>query len=441
MGIKEIIDKVRVAGVVGAGGAGFPTHVKLSATDVDCIIVNGAECEPLIRVDQQLMELYGQQLSYTLERIVKALGATKGVFALKGKHKKAVQALKDSVKNRPIEVFEMGDYYPAGDEQVMVYEVTGRIVPEGGIPLMVGCIVINVETLLNVYHALNDKPVTSKYVTVTGMVKNPVTVHVPVGVSFSQLIEEAGGATVDDYVVVDGGPMMGGITENLTQPVTKTTKAIIVLAKDHCLVMKKNINLDVAIKRSMSVCCQCRFCTDMCPRNLLGHSIEPHKVLRSVGYEISYDANAITQSFLCSECGVCDLFACTMDLSPRLMNKALKQKLSEHGIDNPHKNGDLQVKFNRDYVKIPVSRLISRLGLESLNVSAPIQEGIISAKTVELPLKQHVGAPCKPIVNNGDLVKTGDAIGQLPEGALGARLHASIDGTAKVHGSTIVIEK
>lgn len=437
----QLVSLVKDAGVVGAGGAGFPTHVKLAADDVEYVIVNGAECEPLLRVDQQLSETHARELLNTLDIITSALGARKGIFALKGKYKNAIKALNGSIGERDnLEIFQLKDFYPAGDEQVLVYEVTERIVPEGGIPLMVGCVVINVETLLNVSNALNQMPVTHTYVTVTGMVAEPATFHAPIGISFQSLIEAAGGATVRDYVVIDGGPMMGKITSNLSQPITKTTKGIIVLSSSHPLVLKKDIDLGIAIKRAMSVCCQCRFCTDMCPRNLLGHSIEPHKVLRTVGYGITTDSAAVTQSFLCSECGVCDLFACSMHLSPRLMNMELKRELSSRGLKNPHKRSDLKAKSNRELVRIPVKRLISRLGIDSLDGPAPLDEGRVEVTRVVLPLKQHIGAPSIPIVRNGDVVNEGDLVADIPQNVIGARIHAPIAGTVRLEDSALVIE-
>lgn len=437
----QLVDLIKDAGVVGAGGAGFPTHVKLAADNVEYVIVNGAECEPLLRVDQQLSEVYARELLNTLETIVNALGAQKGIFALKGKYKNATRALKENVgKRENLEIFELKDFYPAGDEQVLVYEVTGRIVPEGGIPLLVGCVVINVETLLNIANAIKGIPVTHSYVTVTGMVKRPATFCVPIGVSLKSLIDMAGGATVSDYVVIDGGPMMGKVTSNLSQPVTKTTKGIIVLSSSHPLVLKKDIDLGIAIKRAMSVCCQCRYCTDMCPRYLLGHSLEPHVVLRTVGHGITTDCAAVTQSFLCCDCGVCDLFACSMHLSPRLMNLALRKELSSRGVKNPHRESNLKARSNRELTRIPVKRLVARLGIEEWDVPAPLDEASVEVTRVVLPLSQHIGAPSIPVVANGDVVKEGDLVADIPENAMGARIHAPIAGTIRLEDSELVIE-
>ncbi len=441
---EKIVASVRETGVVGAGGAGFPTHVKIAAKDIDVVIVNGAECEPLLRVDQQLMEVHAREVVQGLRAVCQATGAKRGVIALKRKYDKAEQALRDEVsKASELDLFLLDDFYPAGDEQVLVHEVIGEIVPEGGIPLMVGAVVINVETLLNVSKALKGLPVTRTYVTITGEVKRPVTARLPIGISIREAIDLAGGSLIgDDYMVIEGGPMMGKIVSNISAPITKTTKGLILLNKSHPLIESKSGALSIEIKRAMSVCCQCRLCTDLCPRHLLGHAIEPHTTLRAVSYGITSDVKAITQAFLCSECGVCDEFACVMGLSPRKMNMEIKRVFAQKGFKNPHHEKELTADPMREFRKIPVKRLIYRLGLAELNVGAPLTEEEYEPKRVVLLLKQHVGATSQPIVNVGDVVKEGDLIGEIPEGALGARVHASISGTVReVDRETIIIER
>ena len=164
----NLIDIVKSAGIVGAGGATFPTHVKINAT-VDTVIVNGAECEPLLRVDQQLMDVRAADMLAALQAVMDHTKASKGIVGLKKKYVPAINSLRKELVNYPqIELGIMDNFYPAGDEQTLVYEMTGRIVPEGGIPLNVGTLVINVETLLNIYDMMtNEKPVIDKYITFT----------------------------------------------------------------------------------------------------------------------------------------------------------------------------------------------------------------------------------------------------------------------------------
>ncbi|MDN5324008.1 MAG: hypothetical protein PWQ67_2462 [Clostridia bacterium] len=433
----DILEMVKNSGIVGAGGAGFPTHVKLNAK-VEYIIVNGAECEPLLRANQQMMEIYSKELWNALQIVVKLTGASFGVIALKYKYKNAIESLeRDKPKDEKFSIHQLRDFYPAGDEQVIVYEVTKRVVPEGGIPLKVGCVVINVETLLNVFYALEGIPVTHKFVTVTGAVRNPITVKVPIGIKIKKLINLAGGATVDNYKIIDGGPMMGSLT-NDEGVVTKTTGGIIVLPEDHKAIIFNEVSLRQSILRARAACCQCRICTDMCPRYLLGHDLEPHKIMRSVGSGVV--GAQITNAFLCSECAVCDKYACPMGLSPRTINKMLKAELSKAGIKNPHSRAGLLPPESRNWRKIPSSRLISRLGLEDYDLPAPIVNMEINSDEVCISLKQHIGKSSVPVVKVGDKVEFGQLIGVIPENSIGANIHASITGTVTEINQHVIIK-
>lgn len=177
----NIVEQVRAAGVVGAGGAGFPTHVKLGAK-AEYVIANGAECEPLLRVDQLLMQRRADRVVRGMELAMQATGAKKGVIATKAHYEGAVKALRAALGNRndsPLHL--MDSYYPSGDEKTIIYEVTGRVVPSARLPADVGCVVSNVATLCNIADAVEGRPVVDKDVTVGGDVPHPLTVTVPVG--------------------------------------------------------------------------------------------------------------------------------------------------------------------------------------------------------------------------------------------------------------------
>ncbi|SMC34780.1 SLBB domain-containing protein [Sporomusa malonica] len=427
---EEIIAAVKAAGVVGAGGAGFPTHVKINA-NVDTVIVNGAECEPLLRAHQLIMASESEKLIIGLRAVMVATGARRGVIGLKRKYEEAVTRLQASLKQmnaQEIELFFLPDIYPAGDEQVLLHEVTGRVVPEGGIPLHVGVVVANVETLINVAEALSGKPVTDKYVTVTGAVNKPATFKVPIGMAIRELIQLAGGAAVPQYAVIDGGPMMGKLTTD-DQPVTKTTGGIIVLPQNHSLVAEKSTPWAAIANRAKAVCCNCRACTDVCPRNLLGHSLEPHRIMQAIGRGQYHETDVVTKAFLCSECGACDSFGCSMGLSPRRVNAELKRQFSQAHMKNPHNAKPQNSRSNREYRLIPTKRLLYRLGLGNYDVKAPLQTEPVTVKDVRILLSQHIGAPAKPIVDIGAIVNVGDLIAVIPEGAaVGTNLHASISG-------------
>jgi Na+-translocating ferredoxin:NAD+ oxidoreductase RnfC subunit len=426
---SKVAKLAREAGVVGAGGAGFPTHVKLNA-HVDYIILNGAECEPLITVDQVLILKDSARLAAMLEEVRKDLGAKEAIIAIKAKHKEAVKEAENAIKPYPaIRFAPLGDFYPAGDEFVLVYETTERQIPHGGLPLEVGVVVLNVETLWNLAEAREGIPVTRKWVTVSGAVNIPGTLHVPLGTSIKELIELAGGPTVSDYEIINGGPMMGKLVTNIKEPVVKTTKGLLVLPKTNPVIQNRIRPLSAILRQAQSLCCQCQMCTDLCPRNLLGYKINPNKTILSASYKWQLSRSQITESFLCSECGVCDLYACPMGLSPRRINQALKGELVRQGIKNPYKGSKAFVNPWRSFRRIPTKRLISRLDLASYHTPESIREIDIRPDIVEIPLKQHVGVPARPIVFPGDRVEVGQLIAEIPEeGKLSSNLFASVSG-------------
>ncbi len=442
---NNLLNAVKEAGIVGAGGAGFPTHVKLNAK-AEYIVVNGAECEPLLRVDQQLMAYKTKEILSALDIIVKETGAKKGIIALKEKYKKAIENLNTNINQfQNLEIFKLGNFYPAGDEQITVYEVLKRIVPEGGIPLGVDVIVINVETLLNVYNALNGTPVTDKYLTVTGEVRNPVTVKVPIGISVKEAIDLAGGPAISDYAVIDGGPMMGKIISDINQPVTKTTKGLIVLSKEHTLIQSKEKSIATMLKLARTACCHCSQCTEVCPRNLLGHKIHPDKLMRTASYgSTCSDSSTLTEAFLCCECGLCEQ-ACIMGLQPWKLNRFIKSQLGEKGIKNDNSRKPIDTNPFRDYRRFPVKKLVARLGIEKYDVDAPLplKEGTKNEyKTIKMNSRQHIGAAAEPTVKVGDIVIKGQLILDVPDNKLGAKIHSSIDGTVKeIQQDYILINK
>ncbi len=432
---------VESAGIVGAGGAGFPTHVKLNAKG-DTVIINGAECEPLLRVDQQLMAGQAKRLLAALDRIVAHLGAEEGVVALKEHYHTAAEALQRELADYPkLRLHLLGAFYPAGDEQVIVYEVTGRVVPEGGIPINVGVVVTNVETALNVLDAVDGHPVTEKYVTLTGAVRTPKTVRVPLGITVAEALELAGGPVVEDYRVVNGGPMMGRIVLP-ESAITKTTKGLIVVPADHPLLNSLERPLGVSLRQAATACMQCSLCSEVCPRGLLGHRIQPHKLMRIAAYGSMCDpAQTPMNAYLCCGCRLCE-YACVMGLQPWKLNGNLKDILGKQGIRNTLNNKPDRGAPFREYKRYPVHKLIHQLGLSSYDVDAPMDETAAPVfGKVTLPLRQNVGAPAEPVVQAGSKVEKGDLIARIPEGKLGANLHASISGTVTdVSNDSIVIQ-
>ncbi|AFA49333.1 4Fe-4S dicluster domain-containing protein [Acetobacterium woodii] len=424
----NLVEIVQNAGIVGAGGAGFPTQVKVNCT-VDTVVVNGAECEPLLRVDQQLMALEAVKILTALQAVMDQTQAKKGIIGLKKKYKPAIEALNKELPAFPqVTMHLLKNFYPAGDEQVLVYETTGRIVPEAGIPLNVNTLVINVETLLNIYDIMVDnKPVMDTYLTLTGEVKNKLTTKVPLGITVREALELAGGTTIDDFVVINGGPMMGKIVD-LDSTITKTTKGLIVLAKDHPLIISKTKSFKETTKMAAIACMQCNYCTELCPRYALGHNLEPHKLMRIAAYGSTCDTSTqATNAFLCCECGLCQ-YACVMDLQPWKFNTMLKRELGSRGIKNPHHHAPAAAVPYREGKQFNVYRLVSRLGLTKYDLPAPMVETDKTFSKVNLLLSQHIGAPAVAVVNVGDHVERGQLIGDIPEGKLSSKVFASISG-------------
>jgi Na+-translocating ferredoxin:NAD+ oxidoreductase RnfC subunit len=440
----DIVDKVRSAGVVGAGGAGFPTHVKLQF-DVQRVLANGASCEPLLSSDPYLMEHHADQVLDGLLAVMECTGSEKGTICLKSKHAKALAALRDKTSTNGyagrIDVFELEDFYPAGDEFILVNEVLGKIVPEGGIPLNVRAVVSNVESLLNVSRAMSDTPVTDRFLTVCGEVNDPVICKIPIGTPARAAIELAGGSKISDYGIVMGGPMMGKVLTDGSEPITKTTSGIIVLPTHHNVIRDKRRSLAQMRFIAKSACTQCSRCTDLCPRYLIGHALEPHRIMRHLAYSPGMEGEVLEDALICSECGVCEKFACPMMLSPREINAAIKQKLLKDGIKREPKRETYQVSIFNDTRKIPLTRLMQRLEVTNYDTHPPFCEDDIQVRQVFIPLQQHLGQPAVPVVKAGDDVKKGDLIGEIPEGALGARIHASIDGTVESVGDSIMIKQ
>lgn len=424
----EIIKTVRAAGVVGAGGGGFPAYVKLGA-NVDTIIANGSECEPLLASDKALLKEQPALVIDGLKIAMTATGASRGIIAVKGHYQDVVAAIQPHLPtDNSIEIFQLDNYYPAGDEFLTVYDATGRVIPEGGLPLDVGVVVSNILTLAQLSHAVSGKPVTERPVTITGSVRHPVTATVPIGATYNDVLAMAGGTVNSDDVILDGGPMMGCIVDDPNRGIAKTTSGIIALPADHFIIRARQTTVAQMVKKSKAACCQCFRCTDLCPRNLMGHALYPHMTMRTIDYNLSEPTDPITSAFLCSQCGVCELVACDfMMLSPRKIYAEYRKLLMAKGIRNPHRN-TVSALPELEYRKVPVPLILKKLDLSRFagSVTALSHQTV---SNVRVPLNRHAGAPAMPMVELGQNVAMGDVIAASPEEGLGTVCHASIAGT------------
>lgn len=425
---QSIINAVKKAGVIGAGGGGFPTHVKLMA-NVDTVIANGSECEPLLATDKAMMIARPELLIDGMSLMMKATGANKGFIAVKGHYKDVIQSLKAALPaGGMIELFLMDNYYPAGDEFLLVCDVTGRMIPEGGIPLDVGVVVSNVVTMMQVARAVHGVPVTSRAVTVAGEVNSPGVIMLPIGTPYKELVRVAGGFRVAGAVLIDGGPMMGKVVNDLEAGIAKTTSGVLALPPDHFVVNMKTRTITQEIKLSRAACCQCFRCTDLCPRNQLGHKLYPHMTMRTVNYQNPEPAENVTSAFLCSQCAMCEMIACDiMRLSPRRVYADLRKRLVSSGLKSPHRRKGFKALETYPIRKMPMPQVIKKLGLSPYDKKLEFK-GEICVSKVRVPLNRHAGVPAVPTVKLGNTLRLGDIIADIPENKLGARCHASIAG-------------
>lgn len=437
------VQDIQEAGVVGAGGAGFPTHVKLAAK-ADTVLVNAAECEPLLHKDKELLRRYADDVLEGAAVAMRLVGAGRAVVGVKEKYVDVIELLRSKAP-RGIDVSPLRDAYPAGDEFMLVYEVLGRVIPPGGIPLAVGAVVVNVETAMNIARA-GREPVTEKYLTVAGAVAEPVTLRVPLGVTLAQCVAAAGGPTTPDANYIVGGVMMGYLETNHDALVDKTTGGVIVLPDDHVSVRRRRYDWKQIAGIGRSACDQCSFCTELCPRWLLGHPIEPHRAMRSLGFNLVGEANTAGTQFCC-ECNLCSMVSCPEGLDPKNVCSQNKRRLmaEKRRWENPPLS-DRRAEMHLNNRKTPTSRLMTKLALRQFRNVGPLSDAVVEARRVGIKLKQHVGAPCEPAVAVGDTVKKGQAVGRPPvvggRPALGAPVHASIDGVvAAIDGGIVWIEK
>jgi Na+-translocating ferredoxin:NAD+ oxidoreductase RnfC subunit len=423
----DLVKLVRDAGVVGAGGAGFPTYIKL-ASQVQTLIINAAECEPGLSKDILLLSENGEEILRTALAVKQAIGATEVVLAIKGKHRRVIDSLKKTIsalKNAEIKLFLLPDIYPIGDEFLLVETVTGKRLPAGGIPPDANALVHNVETLLNIGRAIRGEPVTDKHITVMGEVARPGAYRVPVGMSFDNITKACGGLTIEQPRLIANGLMMG-LPVYGDDVVEKTTSALFVLPRNHRSASRMAFDSEQVRRQARSACEQCRLCTDLCPRYLLGYDIEPHRVMQAYCYSL-FKLPTISMVFNCCECGLCEQYACPMDLSPKKVCAILKKELSEKGLKPGKKPPKRAVDSFRQDRMLPAQRLAVRLGIsEYASENGRIHS--IEASSVAIPLRQAYGCPSKPIVKVGDRVARGKVIAEPADDKLGLAVHSSIDG-------------
>ena len=430
MTVEELSKIIKENGIVGAGGAGFPTYMKIDKR-ANTILMNCAECEPLLSLHRQLLRDHAQEIVSTFAMIADVVEAEEAIIGIKEEYKTTIEALEQYIPQYPkVRSQLLPGAYPMGDEVVLIYEATGKVISPGGLPIEAGVAVFNVETVYNVYRAVDKStPVVDKVVSVVGEVHSPITVRVPLGTELCEVVAMAGGekANGKELVYLVGGPMMGRIG-NRHDPVTKTTNAILVLPEEHLIIQKKKTPATLSMKRAASSCCQCQMCTDLCPRHNLGHPIEPHRFMRAMSNHNFEDLDAFLNVFFCSSCGLCEMFSCPQGLAPRTLIAECKDGLRKAGIKPPKGVVPAPVKESREYRKAPENRLEARLGLSKYESEAPLDDKVRPVAKVRIPYSQHIGAPAVCAVKKGDSVTRGQIVAEAAQG-LSVPVHASICGT------------
>ncbi|HTY58848.1 MAG TPA: 4Fe-4S dicluster domain-containing protein [Bacteroidota bacterium] len=436
---NRFADLVREAGVLGCGGAGFPAHVKASSS-ADTVIGNGAECEPLLHKDLELLAREAPAVVRGVRLMMESTGAKRGVIGVKKKYAERLGTLRQEAEREGVELLFLGDFYPTGDEYILVYEATRRLIPPRGIPLNVGVVVSNVETLRNMSCAADGIPVTRKYVTIAGAVRNPVTLEVPIGIPFEDCIAAAGGPKEDAVAGFAGGVMMGSLTRDFAQPVTKTTAGLILLPAAHRLVARRDLKPEAMDRVGKSACDQCSYCTELCPRYLLGYDVQPHKVMRSLSFTATGEGIWNQYADLCCSCGLCTLYSCPEDLYPKEACDRSKAESRARGISWQGKQ-DVAVHPIYDGRHVPLGQLMKKLGIEAYNVPAPFADAALRPERVTLAPGAGApaggGAPNRLLVRPGERVEPGQVVGEHS----GVNVHASIAGVVRLEGEKIVIEQ
>jgi len=426
---NQIIQAIYDAGVVGAGGAGFPTYFKLN-TNAEIVVANGSECEPLLATDKTLLSTRADLVVDGLKIAMDVTGASRGIIAVKRYYSDMVAKIQSAIEGHDnISICLLDNFYPAGDEFLTVYETTGRVIPEGGLPLDVGVVVSNVVSLAQIAYAVHGKAVTNRLLTVNGEVNSPQVLSVPIGTSYLDVIQLAGGPKIDDGVVLDGGPFMGAIVEDLQKGISKTTSGVLLLPREHFVVQMKNKNISQMSKLSKAACCQCFRCTDLCPRHLLGHDIYPHRTMRTIDYNLAEPTEHVTSAFLCSQCGVCEMIACdSMRLSPKKIYAEYRKKLVASKVTSPHRKKDFDVREVYSGRKVAMGMVLKKMDLSKYPLPGFSDNGK-DVTRVRIGLNKHIGKVAIPVCKVGDQVKIGDVIARSETGSgFGSVYHASIGG-------------
>ncbi len=434
--LKELMQK---NGILGGGGAGFPSYAKL-AEGANLLLINGAECEPLLYTDYVILRDEMSLVLSGISKVLESTGIPKSLIAIKDHTAKRLGVLDGDKLSDKIYIRVLPDVYPMGDEISLIYQATNRLVQPGKLPITEGVIVYNVETMYNLGRSVRfSEPVTKKWLTIGGDIKNPMVIKVPIGAKISDIFSKFGITVDEDHTVIDGGPSMGKIINPSTYAVTKTTKGILILPNYTEAIASKKINKNLAVARAETACCQCTRCTDMCPRHLLGYPLEPHKMVRTAMGVAEVLPEMVLSATLCCGCGICESLACNQGISPKAVIENYKGVLAKNKMR--FSSSDIyEVRSERDYRMVPSTRWMSMLGITKFDKEAVFNGEYNDFNRIEISLSSHIGAPSIPCVKDGDIVSEGDTIANQGSG-LSLPQHASISGRVTLGINKIIIDR
>lgn len=437
--MQKLKDLMRNFGIVGAGGAGFPSYAKL-AEGADLLLINGAECEPLLYTDYVLLKDEMDMVLSGITSVLSHTGIPRALVAIKAHTAKRLGVEDGERLTDKIFIRALPDVYPMGDEISLIYQATGRAVKPGKLPITQGVIVYNVETMYNLAKATRfSEPVIKKWITVGGAVKSPTVIKVPIGAKVSDIFKALDISVEDGYSVIDGGPSMGKIINPATYCVTKGTKGLLILPDDTEAVITKKRSAQMAIARAETACCQCTRCTDMCPRYLLGYPLEPHKMVRTAMGAVEAMPDMVISAALCCGCGICESLACSQGISPRAVIANYKELLAKNRL-RFDLDGEYGVRDEREYRMVPSEKWTSTLGITKFDRVASFYGEINDFSRVEISLSSHIGIPSVPKVKDGDTVSEGDLIAEGANG-LSVPQHASVSGRVTLGKNKIIIDR
>ncbi len=416
-----MIDAARAAGIVDATGQPLDARLR-AASRPRVLVVDATDGDPAVGSARRGAAANPDRRIAGLRAAAEATGATRAVVAVERRAGEVARAL------AAVPVHLVDDLAGCGDPADLAWDVTGR---------HDGVLVLDAASIVALGAALGGEPVIERVVTVAGSVARPGVGLVPVGTTVEDLVAAAGGTTCGaGWMALGDGPLAGRPLDR-DDVVTKGTRAIFVGAAGSDLVRRARLSVADSVRRSLSACERCAMCTDACPPRLLGGRLRPDELVRALGAPATAQAELVA-ALECTACGLCDV-ACPSGLSPRALVTAAARALVDRDVgSSPAERGHPHEA--RAHRRLGVGLVARRLGLGDGPLELPWEHWSIPPATVVLPLKMSLGHAARPLVRAGDRVLRGQLVGDVPEGAVGARLHASIGGIVDaITGGAIAI--